>query len=143
MKNESTKAFDAFSTSLLPATSLRSLLNSMIRASEHLMRTNNTTVLNEVPNDIFLTAENDKKRTVLNELLKAVISNSRNSEICVTAERYRDLVILEIQDRNNFNGYALGFSIQSIEPEATSAGGYIHFKEQQKRVATISFSFPN
>lgn len=107
------------------------------------MRSNNTAVLNEVSKEIFLTAESDKMPAIINELLRAVISNSRNSQVCITAERYKDLIILEIQDRNNFNGYALGFSIQSIEPEASSAGGYIHFKGQQKRVATISFSFPN
>jgi hypothetical protein len=115
----------------------------MIKASDNLLRVNNTVVLNEVSEDIFLTADSEKMPVIINELLRAVISNSRNSQICITAERFKDLVILEIQDRNNFNGYALGFSIQSIEPEASSAGGYIHFKGQQKRVATISFSFPN
>ena len=122
-------------------TSLHFLLNMMIDASGNLAVNNNTFIINEIPFDISLVGGNAKMLPVINELLKAVIGNSRNSEICISAERFRELVILEIQDRNNFNGYALGFSIQSIEPEAANAGAYIHFKEQQKRVATISMSF--
>jgi hypothetical protein len=144
MQNKFTNHFiKTTDSSLAETTSLHFLLDSMIKTSQNLAGNNNSRVLNEVSFDICLADKNEKMLSVINELLKAVISNSRNSEICIAAERFRDLVILHIQDRNNYNGYALGFSVQSIEPEAADAGAYIHFKEQQKRVATISLSFSN
>jgi hypothetical protein len=59
------------------------------------------------------------------------------------ADLYRALVTVQIQERNNYNGYALSFSVHSIAPEAIEADGYISINGPQKRITTISFSFPN
>lgn len=143
MKNELSASFINLSTFQPVSISLQLLLNAIIKGSQHLAGNNNSIVMNEVADDIWITNENEKMIPIINELLKIVIANSRNSQICITAERFRNTVILEIQDRNNFNGYALGFSIQSIEPDATSAGACLQFKGQKQRVATVSFSFCN
>jgi hypothetical protein len=143
MKNEPQSTSAAPGPPYQSTQSLQSLLNRMIKNSENLAIVSNSTVINEVAKDIVLADGNEKMLPILNELLRAVIGNSRNSQICLSAERFKDLVILEIQDRNNFNGYALGFSVQSIEPEVSNAGAYIHFKGERQRVATISFSFYN
>jgi hypothetical protein len=81
--------------------------------------------------------------TVMKDILTTVVANSRNGNIHITAERYKDVVIVEIQERNNYNGYALSFSIGSIEPEAASIGGHLTIRGQQQKVTTISFSFPD
>jgi hypothetical protein len=52
-------------------------------------------------------------------------------------------MILNIQDRNNNNGYALDFSIMSIKQQANEIGGSLSIEGKQQRVATVSFSFPN
>jgi hypothetical protein len=48
-----------------------------------------------------------------------------------------------MQERNNYNGYALAFSLKSIEAYAAMIGGNIGIKDPQKLVTTVSFSFPN
>ena len=123
--------------------SLQLLVNRLVSSSLVTALRNKISVVNEVPVDLKIFADETKVVPVIFELLTTVVANARNSEICISADRYRDIVILNIQDRNNYNGYALAFSIQSIEPRAAMAGGYISIKGPQQRVATISFSFPN
>ena len=123
-------------------TSLQSLITDMVDHSQSAAVHNHTHVVNEVARNIELDPSMVKAAAVIEDILKTVIGNSRNGEIHITADRYRDLVVIEVQERNNYNGYALAFSIGSIEPAALSLGGHISIKGQQQKVATISFSFP-
>lgn len=123
--------------------SLQLLVNRLVSSSLATALRNKISVVNEVPRDLNIFADENKVVPVIFELLTTVVANAFNSQICISADRYRDIVILNIQDRNNNNGYALAFSIQSIEPRAAMAGGYISIKGPQQKIATISFSFPN
>ncbi len=122
--------------------SLQQLVNRLVSSSQEMALLNNVVVTNEVPEDFIITADENKVVPVIDELLTAVVSNGKNSRVYISADRYRDIVILNIQDRNNNNGYALTFSIMSVEPQASAAGGSITIDGKQKKVATISFSFP-
>jgi hypothetical protein len=124
-------------------TSLRLLVNRLVSDSLAPTVHNKSCIVNEVPADIRMIADEDKVMPVISELLTSVVANARNGNIHISAERFRDVVILEIQERNNYNGYALAYRIQSIEPQATMLGGYIRMKGQQELITTISFSFPN
>jgi|CXWL01.1.fsa_nt_gi hypothetical protein len=132
-------ATGAFDTAISLKQLVSNLVNSSLPAANH----NHTCVVNEVEQGIALGADIHKVIAVIRDLLTATVANSRNGEIHITAERYRDVVILEIQERNNYNGYALAFSIGSIEPEAASVGGHISIKGPQQKITTISFSFPD
>jgi hypothetical protein len=122
--------------------SLQQLVNRLVSSSKEMALLNKVVVVNEVPGDLIITADENKVVPVIDELLTAVVANGKNSSVYVSADRYRDIIILNIQDRNNNNGYALDFSIMSMEPQATEAGGSITIEGKQKKVATISFSFP-
>lgn len=115
------------------------LVNSTLSAANH----HQTNVINEVEQEIALGAAMHRTITVIKDILHTVIANSRHGDIHITANRFKEVVILEIQERNNYNGYALAFSIGSIEPDAASVGGHITIQGQQQKVATISFSFPS
>ena len=123
--------------------SLQQLVNRLVSSSKEMALRNNVTVVNEVPGDFRITADKNKVVPVIEELLTTVVLNGKNSRVHVSADRYGDIVILNIQDRNNNNGYALAFSIMSVAPQAEEAGGSITIDGKQQRVATISFSFPN
>ena len=101
-----------------------------------------TIIVNEVPDHVQVAVHDNKTVQVISELLTTVVANSRKGIIHIHAERLGDMVIFRIQDRNNYNGYALAYSVQSIEPMATLAGGYLSMKGQQQLETTISFSFP-
>ncbi|HEX7902723.1 MAG TPA: hypothetical protein VF487_02510 [Chitinophagaceae bacterium] len=123
--------------------SLRFLVNRLMNDSLLLATQRKSYIVNEISLEMELIANEEKIAPVINELLTTVLTNSRNGKIHITAEKFRDVAILEIQDRNNYNGYALAYSILSMESQATTIGGYITMKGQQQLVTTISFGFPN
>ncbi|HMU47093.1 MAG TPA: hypothetical protein PKC72_12045 [Chitinophagaceae bacterium] len=99
--------------------------------------------MNKVGEDLMIDTCNLKLIALISELLETVIANSKRGEIYITAERYSDMIILSLQERNNYNGYALAYTIGTMEPEAITLGGHIAINGPQKKVTTISFSFPN
>ncbi len=139
MKNQLSAAVPGVFTNGL---SLQQLVNRFVSSSQEMAFRNNVIVVNELPGNLIITADENKVVPVIDELLTAVVLNGKNTNIHVSADRYRDIVILNIQDRNNNNGYALAFSIMSVEQQAAAAGGSLTIDGKQKKVATISFSFP-
>ncbi len=123
--------------------SLQLLVNRLVSGSKDTAIRNKTSIINEVPRNIQMLVDETKVVPVIDELLNTVIANARNSEIHISADRFRDIVILNIQDRNNYNGYALAFSIMSMEAQVAEAGGTLVIIGKQEKVATVSFSFPN
>jgi hypothetical protein len=124
-------------------TSLRQVINQLLSHSLPSSPNCKNIIVNEITADICMTGDEDKVLPVISELLSSVVSNARNGNIHITAEQFRDGVILEIQERNTYNGYALAYRVQSIEPQAAMLGGYITMKGKQQLVTTISFGFPN
>lgn len=128
----------------IPGTSLQSLINHLLRHSlSELLRSSDSSVMNEIPADLNLAIDENKLTPIITELLTTVLSNARRGRIHIRADRFRDTIILEIQDESNYNGYALENSITSIEPLARMIGGYISIKGKQQLETTVSFSFPN
>ena len=140
MKNQPNTGWaGAFSTK----TSLQLLVNRLVSNSLAGIAHSKSIVVNEVPSEFFITADENKITPVISELFAIVVANARNGRIYISAERFKDIIILQIQDCNNYNGYALAYSLKAIEPQATMIGGNISIKGQQQLIATISFSFPN
>lgn len=122
-------------------TCLQILINELVCITQNIVNQNMLSVVNEISNKFWFT-DDEKITPVINDLLNAVIINGRNSAIHVSADKYGDTVMLQIQDRNNNNGYALDFSIMSINPQVSAVGGSLSFDGKQKKIATVSFSFP-
>ena len=122
--------------------SLQQLVNNLVNESLCTAYHNKTRIVNEVAGDFVLGTNDENVVAVIKELLSVTIFNSSNGEIHVSAERYRDMVILLIEERNNNNGFALSFSIGSIEPEAAKIGGHIVIEGTRKKRTLITFSFP-
>lgn len=123
--------------------SLQQLVSSLVSGFLSAATHHHTQVVNEVRQEIALGAVNQSALAVISDLLNTVVENSCNGEIHITADKYRDVVILNIEERNNYNGYALSYSVGAIEPAAASAGGHISIAGPQKRITTITFSFPD
>ena len=121
---------------------LRSLVNRLVSDSLAAAIQQKTVIVNEVPASLHIAANESALNSVIGELLATVVANSRKGKININAARFRDLVILDVQDCNNYNGYALAYSIKSIEPMAALLGGSITIKGQQALETTISLSFP-
>ena len=136
-------SMNTFQGNTTTRTSLRHFISRLIKKSYKTALTNQSLVMNKVGDDLMIDTCNFKLIALISELLETVVVNSRKGEIYITAERYSDMLILSLQERNNFNGYALAYTIGTMEPEAITLGGHIAINGPQKKVTTISFSFPN
>jgi hypothetical protein len=123
--------------------SLKKLISRLTSNLSQAAAANKVFILNEVPSEFRVPEGQEKVISVIKELLKAVAFNARNTCISVTAEKFTDIIVLNIEDQNNYNGYALSFSLMAIEQHARFAGGNISIQGAQKKVATVSFSFPD
>jgi hypothetical protein len=126
----------------LPGVCLRQLVNQLLGTSMATAFQNNSVVTNEIPREVQFSREKANIAPVIKDMLATIISNSRNGQIYISAEMYSDIITLQIQERNNYNGYALAWSINAMEAEATLAGGSISINGAQQKVVTISLSFP-
>jgi hypothetical protein len=122
--------------------SLKKLISSLISSSSKAAAVNKVFILNEVSPEFRIPADQVKVISVIKELMTTMAFNGRNTCISVTAEKFTDIIILNFEDQNNNNGYALSFSLMAIEQQARFAGGDITIDGVQKKVATVSFSFP-
>lgn len=121
--------------------SLQQLVNSIIQRYSTTASNHHTAVINDITINAG-TVPSDAAN-MINDLLSTVVNNSRNGEIYITAERYQDVVTVQIQERNNYNGYALSYSVGSLATEAAALGGFLSIKGPQQKITTISFSFPD
>ena len=123
--------------------SLQKLINQLLAQSMTTAFHNKSLVINNVSRAIELSKDKAIVAPLIRDLLKTVIANALNGDICISAERFRDTVILQVQDRNNNNGYALAYSVRAMEAEAARFGASIDIDGEQKKVITISLSFAN
>ena len=123
--------------------SLKKLISRLVSNSSQAAAVKKIFVLNEVPDEFRIPAEQVKVISMIKELLTTMASNARNTCISVTAGKFTDIIILNFEDQNNYNGYALSFSLMAIEPHARFAGGDITIDGAQNKVASVSLSFPN
>lgn len=128
----------AFTTAI----SLNQLIKRLVENSLPAALQHHSRIVNEVDRDVLLGPGAEQLNDVLEELMDAVIRNSKEGDIHIRADRYRDMILLQIEERNNYNGYALSFSVGSIEPDAAKFGGHISIEGARKKQTTISFSFP-
>ena len=125
------------------SSSLQLLLNELVSELPGLITGNRIVVENAVPAELQMFADKSVVLPLIYELLTTVVSNARNTCISISAEKYRDVVTLRVVDRNNYNGYALSFSLLSVGRHARYIGGDISVDGIQKKVATVSLSFPD
>lgn len=123
--------------------SLQQLVNQLLATSMPTAFHSKTLVINEVSRGMELSKDRAGIAPVIRDLLSTVIVNARNGQIHISADRFRDITTLYVQERNNYNGYALGYSIRTLEQEAAVHGANISINGEQQRVVTVAISFPN
>jgi hypothetical protein len=130
--------------SAVPAScvSLQYLLDTVLKKLPASVSNNNVIIVNRINPAFMIEADPTTLAPVVSELINTMGMNARNTVITVRAEKYRDTVLLVLEDPNNYNGYALSFSLMALEQQARVIGGDISISGARQRVATVSFSFP-
>lgn len=135
-------SYYASSTGTVPALPLNTLVHSIVDEVLPVAITHHTRIVNEVKKELLLGTGATELQQVLHDLLLAVIRNSKEGDIHISADYFRDMVLIHIDEKNNYNGYALSFSVGSLEADAARLGGHISMEGARSREAHISFTFP-
>lgn len=122
--------------------SLQQLVDSLVNDRLFLARSNHSAVVNEIGTGVSLRKGSEQFIDLIGEVITTVIANSHKGDIHISAERREQEIMLSIQERNNYNGYALSFSIGTLMQDACSIGGMLDIKCPQKKITTICLSLP-
>lgn len=141
--NFSVKGSNADTVSPGTDVSLQVLLNDLVTRLPETIAINKVIIANQVASNLTMRADQDNLVTVIDELLTIIAINARNTSLFITAEKFIDTVTLYVEDRNNYNGYALSFSLMALEQQARHIGGNLAIKGAQQRITTVSLSFPD
>lgn len=121
---------------------LQQLIDGLVGNSLPIAMSKGSVVVNEVGRGVVLRSLDYRLTGLLDMLLNTVIENSRSGDIHITAERRNQELVLHIQERNNYNGYALSFSVGALADDAAIIGGRLEMQSPNKLSTTISLSIP-
>lgn len=121
---------------------LQQLIDGLVGNSLPIAMSKGSVVVNEVGRGVVLRSLDYRLAGLLDMLLNTVIENSRRGDIHISAERRNQELVLHIQERNNYNGYALSFSIGALADDAAIIGGRLEIQSPNKLRTTISLSIP-
>lgn len=127
----------------LCGTRLQQLIDGVVGNSLSIAERNGTRIRNEVGRGVVLRRVNEPFLLFLEEVIQAVISNARRGDIRISVRKDRQHLVLQITDRNNYNGYALSCRIGSLIPDAILLGGNLDIRNPRQLEATISFHLPD
>lgn len=100
-------------------------------------------VINEVSGGVFLQNTNPQVVSLIGDIIHTVIINSKKGDIHIAAKQMDGNTILKVQERNNYNGYALSFSLGTLMPDVNVAGADLIITGEKQKTTTIVFTFPD
>lgn len=100
-------------------------------------------IVNEVPGELVIAADENMLANVLRGLLHTVVSNARNSCIRVAAKVYGDIVLVHVRDTRRADSKTITERLDEIQSLAEKVGGCVTICNQQEEMITLAFSFFN
>lgn len=123
--------------------SLCDLVDNAIKQYLNIARQNSNSLINNVSSRLRINADETIIGTVIQGLLKAVITHVKESHVYITAkELYGKMIEISIKDDNCYNTYAMALSLQDMVPLAEKVGGNLNITNQRQKITTISFTYP-
>lgn len=99
-------------------------------------------IVNDVPEKLAISANENMLATVLGTLLHTVVSHADNSCIRIGANVNGNNVLVNVKDSSN-NYYSLAGALEQVQQLAQKMSGYVSVSDRQEKSVTIAFSFPN
>ncbi len=100
-------------------------------------------IVNEVSAEFQIETNEIILTTLLNELLSAVVTNTKNSCIRIEAKEYDDVVFLTVKENSgNANG-TVALNLEAIKILAMKMNGAITVSNTGNKINSILLSFPN
>lgn len=121
---------------------LRQLIDGLVGNSLSIAAGNSTVVLNEVGGGVILQNGSGRFVQLLDDIIRAVISNSRRGDVHISDEKKKGNLVLHIEDRSNYNGYALSFRVGTLALDAALMGGSLEVVNPNSLETVVLLSVP-
>jgi hypothetical protein len=104
----------------------------------------NSFFINEIPVGIsFANSSRELMSETMSNLLKAIIDNTDNNCILISAGAYGGIIFLTIKDSGNLSSFNVDSRVEELQQQARKLGGCISVVRQRVADPCIAFSFPN
>jgi hypothetical protein len=133
MKNESTQ-----NRLTLQAMVKRISVNSLPAAAEK-----HSFIINDIPSDIQVSADEHMVASVFGSLLNTIISHTENCCIRISANLFGKEVLINLKESYQVNVRAFAGSLREIKQLAEKIGGTVTITSDRTRETSIFFSFAN
>ena len=136
-------AHPAFTIPVSQGIQLQQLVNKLVGNSLLIATAKCSAVINEVGGGVILQNANPKVVALIGDIIHTVIINSKEGDIHIDAKQNEGNTVLKVQERNNYNGYALSYSLGTLMSDVNVAGADLAITGEKQKVTTIIFTFPD
>jgi|EndMetStandDraft_4_1072995.scaffolds.fasta_scaffold05580_1 hypothetical protein len=128
---------------LLPRdSSLYGMINNLIDDSAPLAVHNRNYVVNNVPADLQLQANDTIISSVLDKLFQTALRHTQNSVMLISAKVYGHVVLVQLKSKGHISP-ALPEDISHASVKAQKTGGVIELTHYETEQASIAYCFLN
>lgn len=100
-------------------------------------------LVNEIPSELLVNADEQKLAAVLGMLLHTVIDHTNDSCIRISAKVYGNVTLVHIKENIHPYGRAFNCKIEEAQKLAEKIGGNVTVTSYRNDVTTIALSFMN
>jgi hypothetical protein len=122
---------------------LKNMVDQLVKSSLPAAERNGSRIVNEVSEKLSINTDENAVTSIINGLIHAMISNTKDSCIRIFAkEIYESMIEISVKDNNCCHTYAVACNLQEMVPQAQKIGGSLNITNQRQSITTISFRFP-
>ncbi|HTD94975.1 MAG TPA: hypothetical protein VK644_14215 [Chitinophagaceae bacterium] len=125
------------------ASALCELVDKLIKTSSIAATRNRSFIINNVPEGLSVTADENILSTIISVLLQYVVNHARDTCITISAKAYNDVVLMHVKDANGCSNDGISYGVQQVQHLARKMGGFLDVTSYRRRETTIAFTFPN
>ncbi|MEO6550646.1 MAG: hypothetical protein ABIN94_21755 [Ferruginibacter sp.] len=103
----------------------------------------NSFIINEVPEEFVIAADEKALSKVLNSLLHTVVNNSKHSCIRIKANEYDDMIFLLVKDNSGISNDAIGNHMDEVKKLAKEMNGNVTIENIENNATHFLLTFPN
>ena len=119
------------------------VIDRLSESLEPLFISKATSIVNDVPPDLFVGTDKNVLASVLSSLLNHLIINEGCHTIQISAKLFGNVVLIHIKDRGGKNYSPVAQNITRIQPMVERLKGFVGITSHRHDRTTIAFSFVN
>lgn len=120
---------------------LRDLVAGLVKTLEWKSGLQKTDIINRIPEDLMIETQNPLLKVILQYLLNAIISCTRDGSISLHAKNYTTVTLVHLKC-SGINTDAMHSHLSRLQPVAEKIKGSVSITSKIDGVTTITFGFP-